>query len=610
MNRLSFRSLLFVFCALLLWSGTARAQQDEQDRRYKLAMSYEANGDIPGAARIYRELYEQDSESRAFFDGLQRTLLALRRFSELLPFVNARVERYPKDPELRVLRAELLAQTGQGEEAEKEWNEALRIGAGEPEVYTLVGESYTKLRLFDKGAKVYETARNRFGRNPVVADRLARLYAILGEYEKAANEYVDLLADDPSRLSYVQAGLSLITDVPAGVEAAIKITEHLADVRKRPEYLELLAWLYSEKGDDRTAFEVTVRLDKARNAKGSSIYAFADRKLREGKYDAALAGYEYFLANFDRKNPLTPPVIYNYVLALQSQYDQNGAVTEEQAKELIARYREVVEYGKGGTLGDQAVMRIARLQADVLNDPEQALQTLNTEIRSPNSAVASEAALFRADLALRLGRVEEARELYRRTIVGAGMSREEETIRSQARLRYAETLLYTGDFKEGVDSLTALTQNIESDAANDALAWLFLLQENLDINDPALKEYAKGTYANVRRDWPEVIRAMEQAVALAPQSSLADDALMYKASAQRELRRYEEAIATLLSIPEKYPDGTHADRALYRAAQIAETDLKDNARALDLYTKILVEYPYSQHVSQARDKIRELRQES
>lgn len=139
MKTFFFRSLLLLFALPFLGGRTLWAQPDDQDRQYKLAMSYEANGDVPGAARIYRELYENDPESRAFFEGMQRTFLALRRFSELLPFVTDRVTRYPKDTELRVIRAELLSQTGQAEEAEKEWSRALNAGGSEPAVYILVG---------------------------------------------------------------------------------------------------------------------------------------------------------------------------------------------------------------------------------------------------------------------------------------------------------------------------------------------------------------------------------------------------------------------------------------------------------------------------------------
>lgn len=604
----------FFLCAvvsLFVVSTAAYAQPEEENRQYKLAQSYEVNGDVPAAARIYKELYNADPESRVYFEGLKRTWLVLGRFQELLPYVEQRVARFPKDYELRITYAEILHATGKTEEANAAWSAVLTPAPTDQGVYMLLGESYTKSRLFAQAASVYQAMRDRFGRSLIVTDRLARLYAILGEYRKAASEYGDLLALDPTHLSFVQTGMSLFTSNPAGIEAAINVIKDLAGIRKnRPEYLELLSWLYAENNQYQQAFDVAVQLDNMRNAKGSDIYAFADRTLRVGRFDAAIQAYEYFLKTFDRKNPLTPPVIYNYVYALESQYNKRGMLMPEQARELIERYREVIEYGKGGSMASQASLQIAHLQAEVLNEPREALRTLTDEIREVHSISAMNALLFRAELTLRLGQIPEAQKLYQQVCLNRTQSREATRNCQVAKLRYAETLLYINNFKEAVDSLTVLTEDVGSDAANDALAWLFILQENLDQNDAALKSFVEGKFKEVQHDWDGVVRAMNIVAERAPGSSLADNALFVKAVSQRKAKKFLEARETLLGIVENYKDGTHADQALYLAAEVSDKELGELDKAVELYTKVLVEYPYSQYVAKARDRIRELRQGS
>ena len=604
----------FFLCALVglfMVSAAGFAQPEEENRQYKLAQSYEANGDVPGAARIYKELYDGDPESRVFFEGLERTWLALGRFQELLPYVEKRVARFPKDYVLGITYAELLHATGRLDEANAAWTAVLTPAPKDQGVYMLLGESYTKTRLFSQAASVYEAMRDRFGRSLVVTDRLARLYAILGEYRKAVSEYGDLLAQDPTHLSFVKTGMSLFTNNPAGIDAAINVIGDLSTMRKnRPEYLELLSWLYAENDQYQQAFDVAVQLDNMRNAKGSDIYAFADRTLRVGNFDAAIQAYEYFLKTFDRKNPLTPPVIYNYVYALESQYSARGTLMPEQARELIGRYREVIEYGNGGSMASQASLQIAHLQADVLNEPREALRTLTKEIREVHSTSAMDALLFRAELTLRLGQIPEAQILYQQVCLNGTRSRESTRNCQIAKLRYAETLLYTYNFKEAVDSLTALTVDVGSDAANDALAWLFILQENLDQNDAALKSFVEGKFKEVQHDWDGVVLAMNAATERAPRSSLADNAQFVKALSQRKAGKYQEARETCLGIVENYGDGTHADQALYIAGEISDKELGDVDRAVELYTKVLVDYPYSQYVSKARERIRGLRQGS
>ncbi len=601
--------VMLISCAV----GTrlfAQPEISDEDRLYKMAQSYETSGDLPSAARIYQELLEIDPDSRSYFDGLQRVWLQLGRFDALAPIVEKRLERYADDVDLLILHAELLQRAGNASEADAAWAKALEVGGRDVDTYIKVGQSQMQLRLFDKAVGVYELARKRFGRNMVIADRLARLYAILGEYGKSANEYVDLLAEGPGRLGYVQAGLSLITDTPAGVEAAIRVTEHLAEARKdHPEYLELLAWLYSEKGDDSSAFVVVTRLDRKRGGRGSEIYAFADRMLRGAKYDQAIRAFEYFLANFDRNHALTPSVMYSYVYALQQQYGEEGNLSKEAARELIARYREVLEYGRDGSMGEQARLAIARLQADVLNEPEEGLKTLDREPFDRRSPHALEGLLLSADLTLQTASIEEARQRYRRAAEQPASAPDAERLRDVARLRYAETFLYSGDFTEGVDSLTALTDDVGSDAANDALAWLFLLQEHLEQNRTALEHYVEGRYRERRRDWEGVITAAEAAVKANPEGTLADDAMFMKAAGLRRREKYEEASEAALRIVEVYPDGTHAEEALFLAAEIADVDMKQTGRALELYTRILVEFPASQRTSEVRERIRLLRGE-
>lgn len=601
-------AMLFACCVQIVY---AQPGPEDEDRRYKLAQSYEQTGDIPGALRIYRELHEADSESRAYFDGLTRTMLALGRFKEFEPYMAARIQRYPNDPGLRIVHGDILFSAGSSEAAIQELEEALKIAPKDLTAYQAVGETYVKHREFERAAAVYEAAKRKFGRSVVLADRLARIYAILGEYRKMSNEYIDLLAEDPTRLNYAKAGLSLITNVPAGVEAAIELTEEISGIWKdRPVYLELLSWLYAEKGEYDKAFDVAVRMDKMRDSRGSDIYAFADQTLRAGEYAAAIRAYEYFLENFERNNPLTAPVMYNYVLALQSKYDTQGAISEEQAVELIRRYREVLEFGRGGSMGAQASMKIATLQANVLNDPKAALETLSGGVRESRTSLATESMLLSGELLMRMGRIDDAQKQYLEILTIPLTSRDVRRHGELARLRFAETLLYQNKFKEAVDSLTVLTKDVESVAANDALAWLFLLQEHMESAPEALRSYISGRYAEVRRDWPGVVVAADEAVSLSPKGTIADDALLLKAQALRRMDRPREAVDVLLRIVEDYSDGTYADEALFTAAQILEMELTEPDRAMELYTKVLVDFPYSQYVSRARERIRSMRQES
>jgi len=607
------KSIAIVVGCIVLALGHLSAQTSDEDRRYRLAQGYEESGDLKNAARVYKELYDLDPQSNAYFEGVRRTYTALLRYADLLPIVESRLASREDDIELRTFYAALLHRNNRRDEADEQWRKAIEMRPDDALTYHYVAQSQIELRLFDRAVDVYKAGRSRLGGAETFADQLAQLYGILGRYREASEEYLTLLAGSPERLGFVMSGLGVFTVNPDGAKAAIEATQKRSD--RRPDYLpylELLSWLYTERGDYDGSFEIAKRIDDHRHANGSNIYAFADRAYRTGQYDAAIKAFEYFIDTYSTSNPLYPSVVFNYTRALEDRYRQRGAPSDDEASKLVDRYRQFVDQQKNSPIAAEALLQIAQLQADDLNRPEKALETLGELRAMPGGRYAAlpEALLLEGDLQLRIGNVARAQEIYRsgRTTIVRGA--EGDRYRDLAALRYAETLFYLGEFKEAVDAFTELTKNTASESTNDALGYLFILQENFEKNDDALKHYASGQLALVQHRWDDAIEAMDSVMALGAKTSLADDALMGKARAQESTGKNGDAVGTLMSIVRDYSDGTVADRALFHAAEITESKLNDRAKAIELYTRVLTEYPSSIFASTARQRIRLLRGDS
>jgi tetratricopeptide (TPR) repeat protein len=605
--------LLFLLSAILSLNFlTLHAQPSEEDRRYKLAQGYEESNDLKNASRIYRELYDQDPQSDIYFEGIRRTYMAMLRFNELLPIVEERVSRRSRDVATRTLYAELLNRNQRRDEAEQEWNNAIELRPDDLNTYFVVAQSQIDNQLFEKAAATYKQGRRRLGDATAFADQLAQIYGLLGRFEDATNEYLGLLAQNSSRLGFVMSGLGQFTTNPKGADAAIDAVKEA--IGSRPGYLpfvELLSWLYTERGDDENAFETSKRLDELRNANGSNIYGFADRALREGKYDIAIRALDYFMTTYPKSNPLYTSVIFSYTRALNGRYHSAGSPSKSEAQKLLERYRTLVGENAGTVSAAEAMLEIAHLQADDLDEPKDAIETIERLRREfPKFPSLPEAMLLEGDLQLRVGQIAGAQELYR---IGSGtilQGRDGERYRDLSALRFAETLFYQGEFKQAVDSFTALTQNTGSEVTNDALGYLFILQENFERFDAALQHYASGRLMLLQHNWEKGISDMDAAVAAGRESSLADDALIYKAQAQEAMGASRDAVTTLLGLVSSYADGTEADRALFHAAELEETALNDRAKATELYTRLLTEYPASPFINRARQRIRALRGES
>ena len=89
--------------------------------------------------------------------------------------------------------------------------------------------------------------------------------------------------------------------------------------------------------------------------------------------------------------------------------------------------------------------------------------------------------------------------------------------------------------------------------------------------------------------------------------SLTDDLYWLRATILRNTGRPTEALAELSKINAGYADDILGDDALFTTAQIYDYDLKDPAKAMEIYQSFLVKFPSSIYVVEARKRFRTLR---
>ncbi|MEO5930578.1 MAG: tetratricopeptide repeat protein [Candidatus Kapaibacterium sp.] len=600
----------FLLSVALLICGAAvlDAQPAEENQRYRLAQGYEQSGDLKSAARVFRELYDADHQSNVYFQGVLRTYTGLLRFDELLPIVQDRASHFPRDVDIRALYANILHRNHRPEEAIKEWAAATEIQPDQEFAWSLVAQSQLDVQLYDLAAKTYTQARARLGDAGLFGEQMAQLYAVTGKYEEATNEYLNLLSTSAARIGSIKNGMGFYTVNPRGADAAIAvINKRLQSIPDFPPYLDLLAWLYTEKRDYDGALDVVKKIDQIRKGNGSDIYAFADAALSDERYDAAINALEYFQRTYPATNALHGSVVLAYAHALEGRFHALPAHTKSDVEGLIGRYMAIVKENPGTASAAEALLQVAKLQAYDLNEVKDGIATLNRlEKEYPKAPSLEESAFLLGEFYLRDGDLEKADDRFATGIRAS----EDEHIRDLSMLRRGEILFYRGRFARADSLFAELARNIGGEAANDALEYRFMLQENMGKNDSTLAHYAAGTFALLRNAWKDAAREMDLSVAAGKNGSLADDALLGKAKAQEELGDAGDAVATLLGVVKDYADGTVADQALFHAGEISEGKLADKPKAIELYTRLLTEYPASSYVVRARARIRALRGES
>lgn len=602
--------LLLTSLLLLFTSCIAALAQSEEDKLYARAVALEKSGDMEGAAAAFAELYEDDPMSRVFFDGVVRTYAALGRFEELREVVNRRIDDGDDGMKTRLLLAELLHRSGDQKGAMAAWKKARETGAKDLSSYDLIAESYIGAGLVGEAVRIYEEARRQWGRSFELNRKLGSLYLAVGDVAKGVNEFIGILDQDPGKVPEVIGLLAPIIGDAVSIDEAITIAERHVEInRDAVPYRRVFIWLLVEKGEWKEALTQTEEIDRRRDANGSELFAFGDRMRRAGRYDAAISAFTLLSHDADTTNPLIGSARLGIALSMREKLRASSNVSDAEWADVIEQYDAVVNSTRSTSAKLDALEAIAEIEAYERGRHDVALALLD-DIDLPLTITESFALVeIRADIHLLQGNLDSAVVEYRRFIdrssaVGHGGGEDV----TDARLRLAELYLFEGKIDEGIDSLKSLADDPSSDAMNDALEWLMIVEENRSKGDSLLGNYLAGIVAVRRGDWEEVDVKMTDVFDTDRRSSIADDALYHRASALLARGRRDEGRELFERIVTDFPTGTHADRALIEWARSFEEE-GNVVEAERIYLRLLSEYPYSIEAGKAREGLRRIRTE-
>jgi len=159
--------------------------------------------------------------------------------------------------------------------------------------------------------------------------------------------------------------------------------------------------------------------------------------------------------------------------------------------------------------------------------------------------------------------------------------------------------------KAQLDVLRASTSKL---IANDAMELSLFINENMDEDSTAapLRIFARADLQAFRNNYAGSLTALDSITKLYPYNSLEDDVNFRKANVFQKQGKFTEAAEMLELILKNNGSDMLADDALFRLAGIYETHLNQKEKAMELYKKMLTEYPGSIYVVDSRAEYRKL----
>jgi tetratricopeptide (TPR) repeat protein len=603
-----------ILAVFFILQALAFAQTPQQiNERMRQAQSFERMGFFEQALNLYRPLFEQDPRNAAYYQGVKRALLQLRRYDELLALIDRRLT-VVGDLNARVDRGDVLFKKGDEAGALKYWQELLQQ-APLRDAYAMVAAALRDNNSYDEALKVYLAGREKLRDPSLFALDLANLYELRLEFENATTELVRLLQSDQRQFPLVQRRLLEMTNEYEVNENIVATIEKLLPNHPGQESLHRLrASLFVQNKEYSRAFSEYQILERIANPTdkanaGNEIFNFAEEARRAEACEYAAQAYRLIL-NLE-KSPYTFPALMGMGQCLRAQ----GKYAE--ALDAFAQLLQKT----GNNNRNPWTLRAWREQAEIyfndLSDMPNAIEIYRRiyDAYSDNAFREKSETIFRlGDCHLAKGDLKNAGQWYetaRRFAAKSALIQDKINF-SLARLEY-----FQGRFRPSLQLLETVTSRQrareEDESAeeaesmvNDALELTLLLEANFSDSAGALLSFAHAEFLTAQQKRSAAIDSLQQLVQRFPQAGLVPQAHFNLAALYVKEGKYAEAATSYRTILEKHADSVVGDRALFRLAELTGEQMRDFQQAQKLFEQLLRDYPNSIFLDEARRHARQL----
>ena len=592
-----------VLCLLLslLSLPSARAQQTQE----QLASHYYSSGEFAQAAEIYEGLYKQ-YPNKFYYQMLYRSYIELQQYRDAERLTEKRLKQFPGELFVYVDQGMIYEKKGDAKKASKVFDRSIeKIGFDSKQTGDLA-LAFENVNHLEYALKTYLAAREKMRNKYVYVGEVATLHQRMGNYEAMMQEYFDLLDNSPGYMSSIQLSLQRVLAETSSPQVADGLRRALVQrVQQHPEnkqYLEMMIWFSLQQKDFRFAMEQAQAVDaRFPDMGGETLMRVAGIARSNGDYDVAQESY----ATVARKGAENPYYFEARVGVLEVQFDRldrNFPVDNARLQQLLRDYQGAfAELGKN--VNTCVLMRnYAHLLAYYADSVQAAADCLYDILELPKlpSKVRDEVKLDLGDLLLFAGEVWDASLLY----MQVDKANHNDVLGSQAKYRNAKLSYYNHDFEWANSQLKVLRASTTKLIANDAMELSLLISDNMDDDSTytMLEKYADADLLLYRNQLDSAYDALEALSTSALSHPIFDEVLLQKARIRIRQQRYVEADSLLQKLVEFYPNEIVADDAVMLLAQLNEEKLNNMEQARYYYEKLILDYPASLFVDQARKR--------
>lgn len=594
------RILMIFSLVSLAWAATAQTAS--------LARKYFQDGEFEKAATLYQELHERNRTNDYYFERYLATLLELEDYKEAEKMVKKAIKSAPEKVERYVDYGVVYERMGDAKEAGKQYDNAIKLLPNNQAQIIRLARSFSINKNYDFAIKTYEKGEKLMAIKDLFAYEMGIVYTEKGDIPKMIESYLSSLEYLPNRMTNVQAFFQRELSQGDGFDELKKqLYERIQKAPDQTIYPEMMIWVHMQQNDFKAALRQAKALDKRLSENGSRVFGLAQIAIREKDYESAIAGFEYIIKDKGRDCPYYIDAKQKTLATKRARLLSGFAYTMTDLRDLEAEYEAFLdEFGRSHNTA-VIMQELAELEAFYIQDVSKATTILDEVIEMPRLSrlTINRAKIDLGDYYLMLGEVWESTLLYSQV----DKEMKDAPLGELARFKNAKLSYYKGDFEWAQDQLDVLKGSTSELISNDAIDLGVFIMDHyaLDTTPKPMELFARADLLMFQNKNEAAISVMDSLAVQYSQHGLNDDILFAKAKIAMKERDYQKAVTLLEMIPEKYKEGILVDNAIFQLAELYETQLKDNKKAMDLYEKILFDHPGSLFTVEARKRFRRLR---
>lgn len=660
--------LIILLITLSTFSSKAQLRGELEtevtDSRFKLAQSYIRKGDYKAAEGLLAEVYQKDKSATVLYEYVY-SLEMQKKYTQAIEIIekqlkNEKVSSYT----LNAILGKIYWQSGKANQAEEIWTKTIDEFKKNPYAYDLISDIQLALQLPQKSVFTLMAAKENMGLPYIFGDKIVKIFISTNNYKEGFDEIIKLFDYNKVNKNYKvnedyeyfesledliiyqeykpQKNANKILTIEEFVAAnnyrldlnatkgrlsSFNATEEckeyftnnlvkLSDKNANNVYVQdLYAW-YLKSINSKNVYDVYIKLDKIKNSQGRTLLGLGDESQNDGNLELALKSYDYVIG-LGNKSP-------NY---------QNAVFGSLQTKELI-------ENNKINKFDRTNIEEFNKFRTNVSNNIIEKYRVFLKEY--PNSNYAIEIKLKIANVYKSIEQFDLAQAEYEAIIKQYGKSSgigkayielsdmfvaKNELVQAElqldnllkstkldvetidlAKLKKADLLFYKGDITRADSLYQFLSNSTDKNISNDAIEANFLIQKNEDFVKDVIK-FAKAKLLTLQQKNEDAIKLYLEINVDETEKDIAEISLIEIAKIKSKQGNYLEAIEYLTKVGKRNIYSTNNDLALLLIAK-NQISLNLLTEALETLKTILNRYPDTIYLQEARDIIRDLRENS